>query len=129
MAPTTLVGQVTRSSPTGRDPALMGMPIRMAELLAGLPGASYVVRRAAYDIRTIKQAKKAIHTAFRVQMEGGGFSLVEFLSTCPTNWGMSPEQAITWLKENMEPYYPLGDYRVSELAKSLSSEQKIAKKG
>ncbi|MEW5957284.1 MAG: thiamine pyrophosphate-dependent enzyme [Chloroflexota bacterium] len=129
MAPTTLIGQVTSSSPKGRDPVSMGMPIRMAELLAGLPGASYVVRRAAYDIRTIKQAKKAIRTAFRVQMEGGGFSLVEFLATCPTNWGMSPEQAITWLKENMEPYYPLGDYWVSELAKSLSIEHKIAEKG
>lgn len=125
MAPTSLIGQVTSSSPKGRDPVLAGMPIRVAELLAGLAGAGYVVRRAAYDIPTIKQAKKAIRTAFRVQLADGGFSMVEFLSTCPTNWGMSPEQAITWLKENMEPYYPLGDYRVSELAKSLSSGQKM----
>lgn len=125
MAPTSLIGQVTSSSPHGRDAALAGMPIRVAEVLATLPGASYIVRRAAYDIRTIKQAKKAIQTAFRVQMANGGFSMVEFLSTCPTNWGMTPEQSITWLKENMEPYYPLGDYKVSNLAKSLSSRARM----
>ena len=119
MAPTTLPGQVTSSSPTGRDVETTGMPIRMAELLAGLPGASYVVRRSVCDIRTIKEAKKAIRTAFRVQMAGAGFSLIEFLSSCPTNWGLGPYQALEWIKENMIPYYPLGDYKVADIAKEL----------
>ena len=119
MAPTTLPGQVTSSSPTGRDVELTGMPIRMAELLAGLPGTSYVVRRAVCDIRTIKEAKKAIRTAFRVQMAGAGFSLIEFLSSCPTNWGLGPYQALEWIKQNMIPYYPLGDYKVADIVKEL----------
>jgi 2-oxoglutarate ferredoxin oxidoreductase subunit beta len=119
MAPTTLPGQVTSSSPTGRDVELTGMPIRMAELLADLPGASYVVRRTVCDIRTIKEAKKAIRTAFRVQMAGAGFSLIEFLSSCPTNWGLAPYQALEWLKQNMIPYYPLGDYKVADIVKEL----------
>jgi 2-oxoglutarate ferredoxin oxidoreductase subunit beta len=119
MAPTTLPGQVTSSSPTGRDVETTGMPIRMAELLAGLPGASYVARRTVCDIRTIKEAKKAIRTAFRVQMAGAGFSLIEFLSSCPTNWGLGPYQALEWLKQNMIPYYPLGDYKVADIVKEL----------
>jgi 2-oxoglutarate ferredoxin oxidoreductase subunit beta len=119
MAPTTLPGQVTGSSPVGRDVELTGLPIHVAELLAGLPGASYVVRRSVYDIRTIKDAKKAIRTAFRVQMAGAGFSLVEFLSSCPINWKMTPDQAIQWIKENMVPYYPLGDYKVADIVASL----------
>lgn len=114
MAPTSLPGQVTGSSPLGRDVTLTGMPIRMAELLAGLPGAAYVVRRSVYDIHTIKEAKKAIRMAFRVQMARAGFSLVEFLSSCPTNWGLTPTQALEWIKQKMVPYYPLGDYRVAD---------------
>jgi 2-oxoglutarate ferredoxin oxidoreductase subunit beta len=119
MAPTTLPGQVTGSSPLGRDVEVTGMPIRMAELLAGLPGAMYVVRRSTYDIRTIKDAKKAIRTALRVQMAGAGFSLIEFLSSCPTNWGLAPYQALDWIRQNMVPYYPLGDYKVSDIVKQL----------
>ncbi len=119
MAPTSLPGQVTGSSPMGRDVETTGMPIRMAEMLAGLPGSSYVVRRSVYDIRTIKEAKKAIRTAFRVQMAAAGFSLIEFLSSCPTNWGLAPYQALDWIKENMVPYYPLGDYRVADIVKEL----------
>jgi 2-oxoglutarate ferredoxin oxidoreductase subunit beta len=119
MAPTSLPGQVTGSSPMGRDVESTGMPIRIAELLAGLPGATYVVRRSVYDIRTIKDARKAIRTAFRVQMAGAGFSLVEFLSSCPTNWGLAPEQALGWIKENMVPYYPLGDYKVADMVREL----------
>jgi 2-oxoglutarate ferredoxin oxidoreductase subunit beta len=119
MAPTSLPGQITGSSPGGRDVELTGMPIRMAEVLAGLPGSAYVVRRSVYDIRTIKDAKKAIRTAFRTQMVGAGFSLVEFLSSCPTNWKLSPEQALGWIKENMVPYYPLGDYKVADIVKDL----------
>jgi 2-oxoglutarate ferredoxin oxidoreductase subunit beta len=119
MAPTSLPGQITGSSPGGRDVELTGMPIRMAEVLAGLPGSAYVVRRSVYDIRTIKDAKKAIRTAFRTQMVGAGFSLVEFLSSCPTNWKLSPEEALGWIKENMVPYYPLGDYKVADIVKDL----------
>lgn len=119
MAPTSLPGQVTGSSPMGRDVETTGMPIRMAEMLAGLPGSSYVVRRSVHDIRTIKDGKKAIRTAFRVQMAAAGFSLIEFLSSCPTNWGLAPYQALDWIKENMVPYYPLGDYRVADIVKDL----------
>ncbi|RME46091.1 MAG: 2-oxoglutarate oxidoreductase [Caldilineae bacterium] len=121
MAPTTLPGQVTGSSPLGRDVEMTGMPIRMAEMLAGLPGAAYVVRRAVYDIRTIKDSKKAIRTALQAQMAGAGFSLIEFLSTCPTNWKMTPYESLQWVKENMVPYYPLGDYKVTEMVKSLKN--------
>jgi 2-oxoglutarate ferredoxin oxidoreductase subunit beta len=119
MAPTTLPGQVTSSSPLGRDVELTGMPMQVAELLAGLAGATYVVRRSVYDIRTIKEAKKAIRTAFRVQMAGVGFSLVEFLSSCPINWGMKPDLALDWIKQNMVPYYPLGDFKVADIVKAL----------
>jgi 2-oxoglutarate ferredoxin oxidoreductase subunit beta len=119
MAPTSLPGQVTGSSPFGRDVETTGMPMRMAELLAGLPETSYVVRRSVYDIRTIKDAKKAIRTAFRVQMADAGFSLIEFLSSCPTNWGLAPHQALEWIKQNMLPYYPLGDYKVADIVKEL----------
>jgi 2-oxoglutarate ferredoxin oxidoreductase subunit beta len=120
MAPTSLPGQVTASSPTGRDVELTGMPMRVAELLAELPGAAYVARCSVYDIRTIKQAKKAIRKAFRAQMTGAGFSLVEFLSSCPTNWKLTPCQALDWIKQSMVPYYPLGDYKVSDIVKNLN---------
>ncbi len=119
MAPTTLPGQVTGSSPGGRDVETTGMPLRMAELLAGLPGAAYVVRRSVYDIRTIKEAKKAVRTAFRAQLEGAGFSMVEFLSACPTNWRLSPAEALDWIKKTMVPYYPLGDYKVADIVQHL----------
>ncbi len=120
MAPTSLPGQVTSSSPQGRDVKSTGQPIRVAELLAGLPGAAYVARRSVYDIYTIKEAKKAIRTALRVQLAEAGFSLVEFLSSCPTNWGMTPGQALDWIKQYMVPYYPLGDYKVGEIVKHLN---------
>ena len=119
MAPTSLPGQVTRSSPVGRDIEITGMPVRLAELLAGLPGATYVVRRSVYDMRTIKDARKAIRAAFQVQMAGAGFSLVEFLSSCPTNWDLPPHKALEWIKETMLPYYPLGDYKVADIVKEL----------
>ena len=118
MAPTTLPGQVTTSSPTGRDVELTGMPIRIAELMAGLPGAAYVSRCSVYDIRTIKQAKKAILRAFQTQMEGAGFSLVEFLSSCPTNWKLTPRQALVWIKQTMVPYYPLDNYKIADMVRN-----------
>ncbi len=119
LAPTSLPGQVTTSSPTGRDVKLHGYPMRMAEIIAGLPGAAYVVRRSVYDVRTIRQAKKAIITAFKAQLAGAGLSLIEFLSSCPTNWHMSPPDALAWIRDAMVPYFPLGDFKVSDAVKAL----------
>ena len=112
MAPTTLPGQKTTSSPNGRDVETQGYPIRMAEMLATLEGASYVVRRSLHDPKNIRLAKKAIRTALEVQVRGLGFSLVELLSTCSTNWGLTPVDSLRWLEEKMVPYYPIGDYKV-----------------
>ena len=91
----------------------------MAEIVAGLPGACYVVRRSVHDIRTVRQAKKAIITAFKTQLAGLGLSLVEFLSSCPTNWHMTPEEALGWIRGTMVSYFPLGDYKVTDAAKAL----------
>ncbi|MGA9398595.1 MAG: thiamine pyrophosphate-dependent enzyme [Anaerolineaceae bacterium] len=113
MAPTTLPGQKTTSSPNGRDVETAGYPIRTAELLATNTGSSYVVRRSLHDPKNIRLARKAIRIAFETQARGLGFSLVELLSTCPTNWGYSPVESLKWLEEHMLPYYPLGDFKVS----------------
>lgn len=119
MAPTSLVGQVTTSSPFGRDLRLCGAPIRVAELLANLDGTAYSVRRSLHDARHVIQAKKAIRTAFEAQVKGLGFSVVELLSSCPTNWGMTPAESLDWIRDSMMPTYPLGDYKVApELATS-----------
>ena len=112
MAPTTLPGQKTTSSPNGRDVETQGYPVRAAELLATLEGTSYSVRRSLHDPKSIRQAKRAIRTAFEVQQRGLGFSMVELLSVCPTNWGMSAVNALHWIEEKMIPFYPLGDYKV-----------------
>lgn len=118
MAPTSIPGQVTTSSPFGRDIRLCGAPIRMAELLANLDGTAYSVRRSLHDARHVIQAKKAIRTAFEAQIQGLGFSIVELLSSCPTNWGMTPVESLAWIRDKMIPVYPLGDYKVaSELGK------------
>lgn len=110
MAPTTLIGQVTTTSPYGRDAALTGYPIRVSEMLATQTGASYIERVSLHDIKHINNAKKAIKKAFNVQLAGKGFSMVEILSTCPTKWGKSPGESFDWLQENLIPYYPLGVY-------------------
>ncbi len=112
MAPTTIEGQVTTSSPLGRDVAATGFPMHIAELLSGLPGTVYSVRRSLHDTRHIIQAKKAIKIAFEAQLQGLGFSIVELLSSCPTNWGMTPTDALDWVRDSMVPQYPLGDYKV-----------------
>ncbi|MCR4399768.1 MAG: thiamine pyrophosphate-dependent enzyme [Syntrophomonadaceae bacterium] len=114
MAPTTLLGQVTTTSPFGRDKDREGYPMKVAELLSTLEGAAYVTRVAINTPANAARAKKAIKRAFEVQMAGTGFSLVEILSTCPTNWGLGPVEAMKWLEEKMIPYYPLGDYKVKE---------------
>ena len=111
MAPTTLPGQVTQTSPYGRDVSKVGYPIKVCEMLSQLDGATYLERVAVNNVKNIKAAKAAIKKAFQNQIEGKGFSLVEVLSTCPTNWGMAPDKAIGWLEENMLPYYPLGVYK------------------
>ncbi len=108
MAPTTLVGQVTTTSPRGRNQETQGYPVRMAEMLAQIEGAYYIERVSLHNMANVNKAKKAIRKAFEYQMQGKGFTMVELLSTCPTNWGMSPVESIEWLKQNMIPHYPLG---------------------
>ena len=108
MAPTTLPGQVTTTSPYGRDPALCGYPIRVSEMLATLDGPAYIARCSVHDVKHIMDAKKCIKKAFETQIAKKGFSMVEVLSSCPTNWGMTPREALNWLEANMIPQYPLG---------------------
>jgi 2-oxoglutarate ferredoxin oxidoreductase subunit beta len=119
MAPTTLPGQKTTSSPTGRDVELTGMPLHMAEVLSTLDGSGYVVRRSLHDPKNIRMAKKAIRLAFEAQQRGLGFSMVELLSTCPTNWGLSPLDALRWLEERMLPVYPVQDFKVASALAEL----------
>jgi 2-oxoglutarate ferredoxin oxidoreductase subunit beta len=113
MAPTTLPGMKTTSSPNGRDVETQGYPIRMAEMLATLDGTGYVVRRSMHDPKNIRLAKKAIRLAFETQARGLGFAMVELLSTCPTNWGMTPVESLKFVEEHMVPAFPLGDYKVA----------------
>lgn len=112
MAPTTLPGQKTTSSPLGRDVELQGFPLKMCEILSQMDGSAYVVRRSLHDVANIRKAKKAIRQAFEVQVQGLGFSMVELLSSCPTNWGMGASEALGWIEEHMLPAFPLGDYKV-----------------
>ena len=114
MAPTTLVNQVTTTSPYGRKLESAGMPIRMTEMLATLDGAKYLARVAVNTPANMAKAKAAIKKAFEIQIAGLGFSLVEVLSICPTNWGMTPLEAVGWMEHNMMPYYPLGTFRTGE---------------
>ncbi len=111
MAPTSLPGQVTQTSPYGRDVANCGYPVKVSEMLAQLDGPEYISRVAVNSVKHATQAKQAIEKAFRNQLEGRGFSLVEVLSACPTNWGMAPQAALQWIENTMIPYYPLGVYK------------------
>ena len=111
MAPTTLVGQKATTAPLGRQKDHYGSPIRMAEIISTLEGCAYAARVCATDIPNLNKAKKAIQKAFRLQQEGAGFTFVEVLACCPTNWGKTPAASIEWLKENMIPYFPLGTYK------------------
>ena len=117
MAPTSLPGQVTQTSPYGRDTATQGHPVRVCEMLATLDGPTYLERVAVNNVKNVKAAKRAIKKAFQNQVEGKGFSLVEVLSTCPTNWGKTPEKALEWIDEKMIPHYPLGVYKDRSAAK------------
>ena len=111
MAPTTLPGQVTLTTPYGRDVNKAGYPIKVCEMLATLDGTCYLERVAADSVAHVRAAKKAIRKAFDYQIEKRGFSLVEIISTCPTNWGLDPVKSLDWLREKMLPYYPLGVYK------------------
>jgi len=117
MAPTTLIGQKATTAPYGREESHAGKPIKVSEMLATLDGAKYVERVSVHNAANIRKAKKAIKKAFEVQLRGEGFGIVEVLSTCPTNWGMTPVDSLAWLKENMLPYFPLGNFRTTEEAK------------
>ncbi|MFI3325559.1 MAG: thiamine pyrophosphate-dependent enzyme [Clostridia bacterium] len=114
MAPTTLPNQVTQTSPYGRDVKTAGYPLRVVEMLSTLDGVALAQRVSADSVKNVKEAKKAIKKAFQNQIDGKGYSIVEVLSTCPTNWGKSPVDSLDWLRENMMPYYPLGVYKDKE---------------
>ena len=111
MAPTTLPGQVTTTSPYGRDTNHCGFPVKVSEMLSTLNGPAYIERVSVHDVPNIKKAKAAIKKAFTLQMEGKGFTMVEVISSCPTNWGKTPKEALEWVKSDMLPNYPLGVYK------------------
>lgn len=114
MAPTTLPGMKTTTTPTGRDVELTGFPMKMCELLSTLDGATFVARRSLHNPAEIRKAKKAIKQAFENQLAGNGFSMVELLSSCPTNWDIAPVNALKWIEEHMVPVYPLGDFKATK---------------
>ena len=111
MAPTSLPNQVTQTSPYGRDVSTAGNPIRVSELLNALDGPAYIERVCVDTPKNVRKAKKAIKKAFQNQIDGVGYSFIEVVSTCPTNWGMTPQDAFEWMRVNMLPYYPLGVVR------------------
>lgn len=114
MAPTTMPGQRASTAPMGRNTDLTGMPIRMANLLSQLVTSSYITRQAVLKPQQVNKTKKAIKKAFEYQVEGKCFSFVELISTCPTNWGLTPLDALKWAEDTLLPYYELGDYKVPE---------------
>jgi 2-oxoglutarate ferredoxin oxidoreductase subunit beta len=122
MAPTSLPGQITQTSPYGRDVETTGFPIRVCELLSTLDGVALAERVTVDTPKHVRAAKKAIKKAFEYQMDGLGYTIIEVVATCPTNWGFSPTQAFEWMRENMIPYYPLGVYRdIKALSKESST--------
>ncbi len=123
MAPTTLPNQVTQTSPYGRDVEKVGYPIKVCEMLSQVDGATYLERVAVNNVKNIRKAKAAIKKAFQNQVDGKGFSLIEVLSTCPTNWGKSPTEALEWLESNMMPYYPLGVYKDKTVEKEEGKDE------
>lgn len=111
MAPTTLIGQKTTTSPEGRDATYTGLPLKISEMFATIPGATYIERVSVHNPKHVNKAKKALKKAFQIQKDRKGFTLIEFISTCPVNWGMTPKDAVDWAVDNMIPYYPLGVYK------------------
>jgi len=114
MAPTTLPGQVTQTTPYGRKTEEAGYPVKVCEMIATLDGTAYCERVSVDCVKNVRKAKKAIKKAFEIQKNGGGFTLVEVISNCPTNWGLTPLESLDWLRENMLPYYKLGVYKDKE---------------
>ena len=121
MAPTTLPGQVTQTTPYGRDVNYSGFPVRVCEMLSTLSGVAYAERVSVNNVPNVRKAKAAIKKALKAQMEKKGFSIVEVISACPTNWGMTPVEALKWIDDNMIPYYPLGVYK-DETEKGVHAE-------
>ncbi|MBR3145018.1 MAG: 2-oxoglutarate oxidoreductase [Clostridia bacterium] len=111
MAPTSLPGQITQTSPYGRDVKTAGYPVKIAELLSALDGPEFIARVAVNNVKNVNTAKRTIQKAFENQIYNKGFSLVEVISSCPTNWGMTPSDALKWIDDNMIPYYPLGVFK------------------
>jgi 2-oxoglutarate/2-oxoacid ferredoxin oxidoreductase subunit beta len=111
MAPTTLLGQRTTSTPLGRDASLAGNPVHVSEMLATQAGSAYIARTSVHNPANVAKAKKAIKTAFQTQIDGSGFALVEILSSCPTNWRMTPVESLVWIEQHMVPVFPLGVFR------------------
>jgi len=122
MAPTTLLGMVTTSTPGGRDCAIAGYPVKMSEILATTAGAVYITREMALDLPSIRKTKRAIRLAFLTQIHGLGFSCVEVISTCPTNWNMDPWDAMQWAKTHMIEQFPLGTYKMTDAVKALEGK-------
>ncbi len=121
MAPTTLPGQVTQTTPYGRDVNYSGFPVRVCEMLSTLSGVAYAERVAVNNVPNVRKAKAAIKKALQAQIEKKGFSIVEVVSACPTNWGMTPVEALKWIDDKMIPYYPLGVYK-DETEKGVHAE-------
>ncbi len=121
MAPTTLEGMVTTSSPGGRDHLIAGYPVQMSEILAVIPGAVYITREIVADIPSVNKTKNAIKRAFMAQIAGLGFACVEVLSTCPTNWNMDAWKAMEWAKETMTQTFPLGTFKMTDAVKALKA--------
>ena len=113
MAPTSLPGQVTSSSPAGRNPAVQGHPLHITEMLAPMPGVAYAVRRSLHSVAEIRKTKRAIRQAFQTQLDGLGLSIVEILSSCPTNWRVDPAGALDFIRDEMLPVFPLGDFKTA----------------
>lgn len=111
MAPTSLPGQVTQTSPYGRDVKIAGYPVKVCEMLSTLDGPEFIARVAVNNVKNVNNARKIIKKAFENQINKKGFSLVEVISSCPTNWGLTPSDALKWVDEKMIPYYPLGIYK------------------
>jgi 2-oxoglutarate/2-oxoacid ferredoxin oxidoreductase subunit beta len=120
MAPTSLIGQKTSTSPYGRDEKLIGYPLKIADMLVILPGAYYVTRQSVSSAGAVRKLKKAIKKSFEYQKLNKGTSFIEVVSNCPSGWGMTPVEANKWMEENMFPYYPLGDLKVPKAEANLN---------
>ena len=114
MAPTTLQGMKSTTTPFGRDVSVMGNPLKITELIAQLPGVYYCTRQAVNNPKNVRKTKKAIMNGFQYQKEGKGLSFIEIVSNCPSNWKMTPIESNKWMEENMFPFYQLGDMKVPE---------------